>query len=498
MASDNGIRDLELLLKSRYPLICLQTPEDDRAGTLLDYLADRLGLPFFLWTPTKGLRREDQPNMVYGTDNPITALEHIDSTDLPAVYHFRQFSSHLAKPAVIEKLIDVAAKFSKHDGAIVFTMPDADLPKDIERLVATVTLAPPSDEEYLALVKRILQDVSSRMRIQVKLDPADAQRLLKSLKGCTLMEAQKVLTKVLVTDQKLTSENLSKVLEAKKEIIERDGVLEYYPRDAVMADIAGLRGLKDWLRKRAALFSDQQKARQFGLEFPKGILLLGVQGCGKSLCAKAIAQEWGLPLLKLDPSNLYHKYIGESEKNLKRAIQTAEAMAPLVLWIDEIEKAFAGDGGSETDGGLSQRIFGTLLTWLQEKKAEVFVVATSNDISKLPPELVRKGRFDEIFFVDLPRADVRKEIFGVHLSRKNHDRGAFDLDALSAAAEGFTGAEIEQAVISALYTAFSGGRRLSTELILREIEQTRPLSRTMEERIRALRDWASGRTIPAD
>ena len=255
-------------------------------------------------------------------------------------------------------------------------------------------------------------------------------------------------------------------------------------------------GLKSWLAKRRAVVHDPQRAASFGLGFPRGVLLLGVPGCGKSLCAKAIASEWGLPLLKLDPGNLYDKYIGDSEKNFKRAMRTAERMAPIVLWIDELEKAFSSSG--DNDGGVSKRVFGTFLSWLQERKGDVFVAATSNDIAKLPPEFIRKGRFDEIFFVDLPRSEARAEIFRIHLRRRTQDPKQFDTTALAAATDGFSGAEIEQVVVGALYSVFAEGNPLDTAGLLREVRATRPLSGTMHERISELREWASTRTVSAE
>jgi SpoVK/Ycf46/Vps4 family AAA+-type ATPase len=262
-----------------------------------------------------------------------------------------------------------------------------------------------------------------------------------------------------------------------------------------MANIADLVTLKGWLAKRRAVVKEPERAEQFGLTFPRGILLLGVPGCGKSLSAKAVAAEWALPLLKLDPSNLYNKFVGESESNFKRAMRAAERMSPVVLWIDELEKAFASGG---EDGGVSQRILGSFLSWMQERRGDVFVVATANDIQSLPPEFLRKGRFDEIFFVDLPEREIREEIFQIHLDSRGHDSRGFDLVTLAAQTEGFSGSEIEEVVVSALYTAFSNETALDTAAISKEIEATRPLSVTMAEKIQAMRDWAKGRAVRAN
>ncbi|HEV2131942.1 MAG TPA: AAA family ATPase, partial [Longimicrobiaceae bacterium] len=291
-------------------------------------------------------------------------------------------------------------------------------------------------------------------------------------------------------------EDLRAVVETKTAVVEREGLLEYYPVEESMAEVAGLDGLKGWLAKRRMILADPERARQYGLPFPKGVLLLGVPGCGKSHSAKAVSTEWGLPLLKFDPAGLYNKYIGETEKNFKRAIGTAEKLAPVILWIDEIEKAFASSGEGE-DGGVSRRLLGSFLSWLQERGGDVFVVATANDVTRLPPELLRKGRFDEVFFVDLPGAKARRAIFEIHLRRRGQDPTRFDLARLVEATEGFSGAEIEQVIVSGLYTAFASHAELSDRILLEEIAATRPLSRVMPERIAALREWARERTVAA-
>jgi SpoVK/Ycf46/Vps4 family AAA+-type ATPase len=286
------------------------------------------------------------------------------------------------------------------------------------------------------------------------------------------------------------------VLLAKRQIVERDGVLEYYPVEESLADVADLTALKSWLRKRSGILADRERAQQYGLTFPRGVLLIGVPGCGKSLCARAIATEWRLPLLRLDTGSLYNKYIGETESNFRRAMQAAERLAPCVLFIDELEKAFAA--GESEDGGVSLRVLGSFLTWLQDRRADVFVVATANDVQRLPPEFLRKGRFDETFFVDLPDADTRTEILRIHLKRRRQASETIDLAAITDATPGYSGAELEQVVVSALYTAFNDNASLSTELLLAEVTATRPLSVTMAEKVEAMRTWARGRAVPAN
>jgi len=359
-----------------------------------------------------------------------------------------------------------------------------------------VTLPGPSDAEFDDLVARIIRDMSQRQYVEVTLRPDERTQLVKHLSGLTLMEAEKILTKAIVEDGALGVEDIEHVIDAKRKVVEREGLLEYYPVETTMSGVADLVTLKAWLAKRKAVVQEPERAEQFGLAFPRGVLLLGVPGCGKSLSAKAVASEWALPLLKLDPSNLYNKFIGESESNFKRAMSAAERMAPVVLWIDELEKAFASGGGE--DGGVSQRILGSFLSWMQERRGDVFVVATANDIQSLPPEFLRKGRFDEIFFVDLPDGETRVEVFRIHLSARGHGPDAFDLLRLGEETSGFSGSEIEEVVVSALYTAFSHGTQLSTEAIAREIAATRPLSVTMSEKISAMRQWAEGRAVRAN
>jgi SpoVK/Ycf46/Vps4 family AAA+-type ATPase len=318
---------------------------------------------------------------------------------------------------------------------------------------------------------------------------------VEGLKGLTLFEAERALFKAVLRDHALTREDLSVILETKKVLLEKEGVLEYLPAEEGMEDIGGLENLKGWLAKRKKAYTPE--AKRFGLSPPKGIMLLGVQGCGKTMAAKAVAEEWGLPLLKMEPGRLYEKFVGESEKNLEKALRMAERMAPCVLMIDEIEKGLAYTGSADADAGLSKRIFGRLLGWLQERKAPVFVVATCNEITALPPELMRKGRFDELFFIDLPGPKERQDIFALHLKKRKRDPGAFDLDALAEASAGFSGAEIEQAVVSALYNAFSLGTELDTAHLLEELKATTPLSVTRREEVGALRAWARGRTVSA-
>ncbi|HSE84471.1 MAG TPA: AAA family ATPase [Thermodesulfobacteriota bacterium] len=497
MNEKDPLKDLQLLIHSRYCIIFLDTAEEERAETLLKHLADSLRLPFFSWTPTKGLRREIVKGSVYGSTDPSTALTHIEHAQFKAVYHFQDLGDFLEDKLIVTKLKDAAMQFAKNDGVIVITGHDVNIPDAIKPISALLKLPEPKIGEYKKLLDHILRDLNSKMAVKLEATEDDINRLLNNLKGLTLMEAEKILTKIIVEDGKLAPADVRKVIESKKVIVEREGLLEYYPVEESMADIADLSGLKSWLAKRRKIITEPEKAQEFGLSFPKGVLLLGVPGCGKSLCAKAVAMEWGLPLLKLDPANLYNKYMGESEKNFKRAIKTAEKLAPVILWIDEIEKAFSSSNNSE-DGGVSMRIFGTFLSWLQDRRGDVFIVATANDVAKLPPEFLRKGRFDEIFFVDLPNAEARNLVFEIHLKKRGQEPNTFDIPLLVERTEGFSGSEIEQVIVSGLYTAFSNKTDLSDQTLLNEVSLTRPLSMTMAEKIGWLREWARERTVRAE
>lgn len=490
-----ALRDLELLINSRYPIIVVETYEEERIEEVLRQIAARLGIPFFVWTITDGLKRIGSENPIYDTQHTVKALNNIAAIKGEGIYLFEDLHRYLGEAEVIRKLQDLCRPFAKDRSAIVLSAPQIDLPPELEKLAASFRMDLPTKEELKRLAKEVVKDLSKHHRIKVELSSEEFDRLVEGMKGFTLFEAERALTKAILDDLALTRKDLDLIIAIKKEILGKEGVLDYYPPEEGMAKIGGLQNLKGWLGKRRRAFAPE--AERFGIQPPKGILLLGVQGCGKSMAAKAVAKDWNLPLLRMEPGRLYDKYIGESEKNLEKALMLAERMAPCVLMIDEIEKGFANVGSSEADAGLSRRIFGRLLGWLQDRKAPVFVVATCNDLSKLPPEMLRKGRFDEIFFIDLPSTEERKEIFAVHLKKRKRDPSSFDLAVVAQASEGFSGAEIEQAIVSALYTAFSKGTPLSTGLIVEELKVTKPLSVTRREAIDDLRQWAQGRTVMA-
>ncbi|MEM9544202.1 MAG: AAA family ATPase [Cyanobacteria bacterium P01_E01_bin.42] len=351
----------------------------------------------------------------------------------------------------------------------------------------------PGRDELHKVVSEVVRSLNQRkQRIQVELKEQELKELVRALSGMTLIQARQVVAYAALEDGKLTADDVDRILQRKARVIQEDGLLEYFPASGNQADLGGFVGLKQWLKRARVGFSPE--ARELKLPAPKGILIVGVQGCGKSLAAKTIAREWRLPLIKLEAGRLYDKYVGESERNFRRAMTLAESMSPTVLWIDEIEKSFGSSEGGG-DGGLSRRMFGAFLTWLQEKSQEVFVVATANDLTQLPPELLRKGRFDEIFFVDLPDDSDRAAVLTIHLRSHQQTPEQFDLSRLVRVTAGFSGAEIEQAIVSALYRALSLKRPLDTDLLVVEIESTVPLSVSRREDVERLRVTARSRFI---
>ncbi len=490
------LRDLALLIESKYPLIAVETEEEDRLYDLLRRLTIQMNVPLYLWTPVDGLTRPPFKDAIaHDARQPHQALAQVAAAREDAIYLFKDLHKYFDDPAVLRRVRDLAPVLARGRRALILTAPRLNLPPEIRAIAAPFKLDLPRLDELKLLVRDTARDLVAKRTVTVDLSLEDMDRLALALKGLTLFEAERALSRAIMDDMALTRADLEKVIQVKKEVIEREGLLDFWPRQDDFGTVGGLKNLKAWLERRRRAFTPQ--ARAFGLEPPKGILLLGVQGCGKSLCAKAVAKEWELPLLKMEPGRLYDKFIGESEKNLERALDVAARLAPVVLWIDEIEKGFAAVSQAESDAGLSKRIFGRLLAWLQDRPAPVFVAATCNDILSLPPEMMRKGRFDEVFFVDLPNPEERREILAIHLKKRKRDPAAFDLAALAAASEGFSGAEIEQAIVSALYDAFAAGSDLTADLLLRELKATRPLSVVRAEEVNALRAWASSRTVPA-
>lgn len=490
------LAELQRLIDAHNPAVYLVDEDPERIEILLEELARTKAQPLLRWAPGTGLCGSNQRNPIADTVKLGGCLAHIAAQNRPQVVHLinaHEALEHIALTPIVQEILQ---SHRAHRGMVIFSSRDPSLPAPWRASIPMVQMSVPTREEYFVFVQRLVADLRKRMRVEMHLTSEDVTSLLNLLQGMSFSLVRRVLTEAILMDGMLDAGDLERVLQAKREIIATSGVLEYFPADTGLEDVAGLHNLKSWLGARGRAFLEPARAAEFGLEPARGVLLLGVQGCGKSLAAKAVANAWSMPLIRLDPGRLYEKYMGESEKNLRRALAQCEALAPAVLWIDEIEKAFGS--ADDNDGGASQRIFGTLLTWLQEKSAAVFVIATANDIRRLPPELLRKGRFDEIFFVDLPRPDVREAILSVHLQRRKRSPSEFDLPSLVAATEGFSGAELEQVVVGALYAAFAEHQPLTQAHLEAEIGATRPLSQTMREPIEALRRWAADRTVPAD
>ncbi len=487
-----SIHDIKTLILSFHPAIAIDTVEEERVDKLIGAVATELGLPLWEWTVTQGLTRlpDGQPNRA--TAGALEVLAHIRTLRVEAIFVLKDFARHLEDPSVCRAFRDLSQQFANTHSALVVTGAGHEFPRDADHHVVHYEVALPSKEELRKVVSSVLSSLRERARPLIDLSPADFDRLLDALAGMTGNQARQAVASVVIEDGRLTADDVTALQERKAAEISRDGLLEYFPAEDSPYELGGFERLREWLVRARLGFSEQ--ARELNLDPPRGILLVGVQGCGKSLAAKCIAREWTMPLLKLDAGRLYDKYIGESEKNLRRAIELAESMSPCVLWIDEIEKGFAQAG--EQDAGVSQRIFATLLTWLQEKKKPVFLIATANDVFRLPPELLRKGRFDEIFFVDLPAPDERESIFAIHLRQRKQDPARFELARLVDASEGFSGAEIEQAVISGLYRALHDQTDLHTPLILEELASTVPLSRSRREDLERLRATAGERFVP--
>jgi AAA+ superfamily predicted ATPase len=493
------VRQVDLLVRARYPLLYLVSWEEQRVEEMLGRLARSRGKELLTWSITRGLRRISggrAPVAIEKTTSPKGALQAIAALTSPAVVVLADVHPFLDDPEVVRGLRELSASLKRTQTTVVLLSPVLKIPPELEKEITVVDVPLPTFDELRQLLVEIVTLVHESRRATVDLEKDRTAELLRAAQGLTLAEAENVFARAIADDGRLDAADIAMVLEEKQQIVRKSGLLEYFPASAGLERIGGLELLKEWLVRRRSAFGDA--ARAFGLPEPKGILLLGVQGCGKSLTAKCVAAEWRLPLLRLDVGRIFSSFVGSSEQNLRRAIGVAESVAPVVLWLDEIEKGLSGMGSSgAADAGVSTRVFGNLLTWLQEKTAPVFVVATANRIDLLPPELVRKGRFDEIFFVDLPSEPERTEIFRIHLHAKRRDPEAFDVGALAALSAGFSGAEIEQAIVAALYDAFNEGSELSPVHVEQALRATVPLSRTMSDEIERLRSWAATRARPA-
>ena len=490
---------LRRLLQASHPCILLETLEEAEALDVVRKASLELRLPVSAWKHSRGLYDADFPDKppVPGTEDPAAALEKL-LHELPdrTIALFFDLAGHLGDARTARLLRDLLEKVRRKEGHVLLIDSRGELPAPIDHEATRFQLSLPDEKDLGELVRDVLSRERARLKGPVRLSPSLWTAFLHNLRGLTRRQARQVVLDVVSDDGELDEKDLHRALVRKRQILQKDGLLDFVETPASLDEIAGMDRLKAWLAQRKNALLDE--ARLYGLVAPRGLLMLGVPGSGKSLTAKAVATAWQRPLFRFDPSSLYDKYIGESERHLREAFRLAEAMSPIVLWIDEIEKGFAGAASRSVDGGLSARMFGSLLTWMQERQAPVFVIATANDIEALPPELLRKGRFDEIFFVDLPKPEVRRTMFSIHLKKRMYDPAGFEIEALTAASDGYTGAEIEQAVTAGMHQAFSRGLKMTTDDLLQVLQGSPPLAVTMRERVQELRDWARGRCMPVD
>lgn len=474
-------QELDIYLRSRFTLIVLVTPEEERALAIVKVVCDRAGRSCLSWDVADSFQavtnlRGSLPN----ARDPITALEQIDKADGDGLFILKDFHDCWSNPQFKRKLRSVAQRLKFSKKSILITAPSGKIPAELKDEAVVVEFPLPQAPELETVLQRLTQTPG----VKVNLTKLGREKLVQAALGLTASQAQRVFGKAIVSNGVLDDRDIDLVTEEKKQIIRESEALEFYAVHETPADVGGLGVLKEWLRMRERAFT--QEARNYGLPSPKGIALIGIPGTGKSLTAKMIGGLWRLPLLRLDVGSLFGSLVGESEERTQRALQLAQTVAPCILWIDEIEKAFAFGG---MDGGVGKRVFGTILTWMQEKTAPCFVVATANDISSLPPELLRKGRFDEIFFLDLPTAAERQEIFAVHLQKRQRLPQDFDVVRLARESQKYVGAEIEQAIIDAMYVGFNASREFDTADISAALKRQVPLAVSQQETIEALRNW---------
>ncbi len=499
------------LLKARFPMLYISTWEENRVIQIIEEIASnekeiRTRRKVYVWSQTEGMTAFDEN--VNNTFSPDSALDYIAGCKEPSVFILKDFHIFLnpRQPgdyAVIRRLRDMVnvLRESEKPKNIIFVSPVLQLPEELQKEVTVVEFDLPTITEIETLFDEMIEVNGGNPNIRIQLSDAEKRQLCKTALGLTLQEAENALARAMVEKGQLTIQELDIILEEKRQVIKKTGILEYIKSDLNVDDVGGLENLKRWLLKRNK--SWKEEAQKYNIPAPKGVLITGVPGCGKSLTAKAISAMWQLPLLRLDIGKIFRGLVGSSEENMRKAIRTAEAVAPSILWIDEIEKGFSGTGSN--DGGTSSRIFGMFLTWMQEKTKPVFVIATANNIEKLPSELLRKGRFDEIFFVDLPTFKERMKIFEVHLKKRLVNKDIIgnitfkeeEFRHLAEITEGFVGAEIEESVIGALFEAFSEDRRIELSDLDKTVRNMVPLSVTQSEQITKIREWADVRAVAA-
>ncbi len=493
--------EIETLIRARYPLLYVISWEENRVMAELSDIGARLGKQVYTWNINDGLSAYNTgigvaPDPKRGTKDPLIVLREISQTTDPSIFVLKDFHRYIKESPISRGLRDLADRLRSTYNSVVLLSPTVEIPQELEKDITIIDYPLPGREQIRELVNQVASDVQGGSGLEVDLSNGGEEAIVNAAIGLTLNEAENVFAKTLVSTGRLSVHEVPLIFSEKKQIIRKTGLLEYVQMREDIRGVGGLDQLKHWVSQRRMAFGP--KARKFGLPVPKGVLILGVQGCGKSMCAKAVPALWQVPLLRLDMGQLFGSLVGSSEQNVRRAIQLAESVQPVILWIDEIDKGFSGlDSSSYSDAGTTSRVFATILTWLQEKSSAVFVIATANNVEVLPPELLRKGRFDEIFFVDLPDQAERESIFKIHIAKRKRKPEKYDIPALAKEAEGFSGAEIEQAVIAALFHAFTEKHDITTKHIMAAIQETVPLSRIMDKEIQMRRDWAQGRTRPA-
>ncbi len=491
------LHDLTALIRANTPLIVIETRDEERVVELFRQALMQVWRALHRWTITEGLRRMDldREDAAEGPPDASSVLHAIRQADQRGIYLLLDFHPYLGYASHQRLLRDIVQRRGCEPHVVVLVGAKVELPAELDAMAVRFS---PRLPDAAALLKLVKEEATAYAREhggrRVEAEEDAVRQIVRHLQGLDLHDARRIARQLIHADGALTASDLPQLARLKFELLNRSGHLHYEYDTAGFDDVAGARRLKRWIGQRRAAFGGTPPP---GLDPPRGVLLLGVQGCGKSLLAKAIAGGFGVPLLRLDFGTLYAKFHGETEANLRAALAQAEQLAPCVLWIDEIEKGLAASG-ADGDGGVSRRVLGYMLTWMAERRSQVFLVATANQVQELPAELLRKGRFDEIFFVDLPDADTRAHVFELHLRRRELPADRFDLPALAAASQGFSGAEIEQAIVAALYAAHAEDRAIDNALLLEELAQTRPLSVLMREQVQALRDWAGTRTVPAD
>lgn len=491
-------QNIDILIRARYPVLYLLTYEEARVEKFLFEISNSQSKKLMVWTATDGLVQRTG----FGTvskhqvtesrlNDPIDLLKAIQEEKSPTIFLLKDFHPFLDDPHVVRMMRDVASSLKNSYNTIVIISPRLNLPAELEKDITLLDIPLPSSSELFQLLQSVCMTLKKKDPKLVQLTALDVQAMVRAAQGLTLTEAENVFAKAVVKDSVLDQNDIELVLKEKEQIIRKSGILEFFPSQSKMQDVGGLGNLKEWLKIRGKAFSPE--AAKFGLTSPKGVLLLGVPGCGKSLTAKAISNYWRMPLLRMDLGRIFSGLVGSSEENMRKAISVAESIAPAILWIDEIEKGLSGNSSGNSDSGTAARVFGTLLTWMQEKEANVFVVATANSISSLPPELLRRGRFDEIFFTDLPGPVSRKEILSIHLKKKNRSPEKLDLEQMTAVTDGFSGAELEHCILEGLFLAFHEKRDIKIEDLIRVARETVPLSKVYAEDVKKLRAWASTR-----